>query len=127
MKNTISRIFVLSLSLFMFLLFSQPVSAAGMNPYVRLGIITVGSAVACYYIADAATSDEDYKADNARTSAIICGSIAAAYSAMDSSFAENQVIENKDQWVQKQKEEEIPNLNLALTPKGLTLLFNANF
>jgi hypothetical protein len=93
---------------------------AAMNPYVKIAIVTGGSALACGVTADV-LSDEGDKSDNALKAALVCGGIAAAVSAGDTATAHNGIQENKYVQAATHINRDPPLFNLLLSAQGTTL------
>ena len=111
-----------------FAVISTHSASAAMNPYVRLGIITFGSALACSVAGDALTQDEANKSTNATKAALFCGGIAAAMAASsDSSFAINDSEGAVPQIFPVAEENALPPVSLVLRPNGAEIVFQSRF
>ncbi len=104
---------------------SSPVQAA-MNPYVRIGIVAGGSALACGVIADVVSAEED-KSDNSWKAALVCGGIAAAISASDEMAVNYIESEDTQQIAQKKEEIVIPSIHLLLSKDKAGVQYNITF
>ena len=99
---------------------------AEMNPYVRVGIVAGGSALACGVVADVFSEDE-HKSDNSWKAALVCGGIAAAFSANGQFAASSDLRDLGNRIAENRSEKNTPSFSLLLAKEKAGVQMNVAF